>query len=358
MPVDFHCPRCQRGIRAPDQAIGQTMRCPNCNSGVMVPYPGMHLPGMGPDGSNPPAPAGGPVPKMPLRQKPVLFPDVFGTSGKLLAQKGGLIAGMLVVTALIEIVIMALLTGLTMLIIWSIASRLPVMRLDMRISLVVSIALIPLSIGVIVACMSYMIMGLIKAVTSTCRGQASFVDLFLPGKCVLWGALYMFLYLLTLYAVTALIAFGAAALSWLVTSMLVGMKYDPASIAMYLRVIIGAASLLIAAVNLMATLNFLLTLFFIADRDMNINDAMMHSVKYMGGNKMQTFLVLLATNVLTSIGMTAAGFIGGVGAVGLAVVLLLISYAFTMITMTVVYLRATGQLTCADEAPAPPRPQY
>lgn len=39
MPIEFHCPRCNKLIRAPDDAGGRHGKCPYCKESVYIPTP-------------------------------------------------------------------------------------------------------------------------------------------------------------------------------------------------------------------------------------------------------------------------------------------------------------------------------
>ena len=39
MSIDFHCPYCNKLIKAPDHTGGKKGRCPNCKQGVYIPRP-------------------------------------------------------------------------------------------------------------------------------------------------------------------------------------------------------------------------------------------------------------------------------------------------------------------------------
>ena len=39
MPIELHCPSCQKSLRAPDDAGGKRSKCPNCGNSVYIPMP-------------------------------------------------------------------------------------------------------------------------------------------------------------------------------------------------------------------------------------------------------------------------------------------------------------------------------
>jgi predicted RNA-binding Zn-ribbon protein involved in translation (DUF1610 family) len=39
MPISFSCPRCGKKLKAPDDAVGKTSRCPGCGTSVTCPEP-------------------------------------------------------------------------------------------------------------------------------------------------------------------------------------------------------------------------------------------------------------------------------------------------------------------------------
>lgn len=39
MPIELHCPNCQKSLRAPDDAGGKRSKCPNCGGSVYIPMP-------------------------------------------------------------------------------------------------------------------------------------------------------------------------------------------------------------------------------------------------------------------------------------------------------------------------------
>lgn len=39
MPIEFHCPKCNQQIRAPDDAGGKRGKCPSCQQSVYIPTP-------------------------------------------------------------------------------------------------------------------------------------------------------------------------------------------------------------------------------------------------------------------------------------------------------------------------------
>lgn len=39
MPIELHCPKCQKPLRAPDDAGGKRSKCPGCGNSVYIPMP-------------------------------------------------------------------------------------------------------------------------------------------------------------------------------------------------------------------------------------------------------------------------------------------------------------------------------
>lgn len=39
MPIEFHCPKCNKPIRAPDDSGGKRGKCPSCEQSVYIPTP-------------------------------------------------------------------------------------------------------------------------------------------------------------------------------------------------------------------------------------------------------------------------------------------------------------------------------
>src|SRR5262252_974327 len=39
MPISFSCPQCGKKLKAPDNAVGKTSKCPGCGSPVTCPEP-------------------------------------------------------------------------------------------------------------------------------------------------------------------------------------------------------------------------------------------------------------------------------------------------------------------------------
>ena len=43
MAIEFHCPKCGKGIKAPDEAGGKSGKCPSCHQSVYIPMPESEL---------------------------------------------------------------------------------------------------------------------------------------------------------------------------------------------------------------------------------------------------------------------------------------------------------------------------
>ena len=341
MSIEFHCRECGKLLRTPDDSAGKQAACPQCGAKTAVPMQSTIDPATppsvapGPYGSsgdlfpsepekiNPYATVG--TPSQPYAAAPGELVHSQLDFGQTMNQTWEFFIGNIGPLALLGLVIFAINMGLQIL--GQIGGMIAQATQEGAVIVAVGVANSLLNMVV----QTYISLGSAVYMLKMLRTRrAALGDLFAAGPYFLRG-----LGLMILFAVAA--------------GLLLAVCMIPAGIAMALDPTAAVVAAMIGVpifviVGLWLWLRFgILSFYFVIDRDMGITDALASSSRFMEGNKLTAFAILLVVSLLGMVFMCVTCTFGQI---------LYIPY-FALL-LAVIYLTATGQpwMQGAAERPA------
>lgn len=267
MPIEFHCTRCGRLLRVPDDAAGQQARCPEC--GAVMPVsadapPGAIPPPVLPSGAERPAGAqwaSGPEPTAGLGWAPLEIGDVLDRTWAIFKRHW---AEVLLAEFLVWLTVMVAALG-------ALAVRLLITPLPRELATLVAVGLRLAVLLVLV----WVLAGFLRFVLCRAAGRpTSLAELYRGGPCVLP--------LLLASVLTALVV-GIGFLFFLIPGVILGLMFSQAPLV-------------------------------IIDRGVPVLEAFEISRRIMVGNKLALFVLNLAVGIVATI---VCGLTAGLGALAI-----------------------------------------
>lgn len=344
MAIQFACSACGQILQTPDQTAGKKTRCPKCQAVMAVPdehssagdavasayQPPRDQPGEEPSPQTSPlsnelrAAVFGP-PTEPRPHK-LTLDEMFNRTWIIFTNR----LGILVLFALLMMGLNGVVSVGTMVINFStqmaaqLTNEIWIMFVGQGVTQIISFVF-----------QSWVQAGAMIYMLKMARyGQVSFNEVF-RGLPFLWRSLlFTLLILLVVYGIPGLLATGGF--------VALAQQAEPAWI------IAGFAPAVVIGLPLITwlMLSWYLTIAFIVDRDMKLNEAIRQSHRFMRGNRFMVFVAGAVVGVLAVLLLIITCFLPGM--------LFVIPYA--MLFSCVVYLLATGQGTGGEEPSGKPAP--
>ncbi|HLA84736.1 MAG TPA: hypothetical protein VJL29_08075 [Thermoguttaceae bacterium] len=330
MPIEFHCTRCQKQLRTPDDSGGRQAKCPACGAVVAVPEPRTpETPPSAPrETANPyeaPAiPSDAAPPQIPapgvIRPTVLCFSDTIGQTWNVFTK-----------TWLMSILAFLVFTAVTTGGLLVVAAPVVIVALTTKAIefIVPTIVLAAFALGIF---MTWLNTGRILFFVKTARGLDPGLGELFAGGPYLWRVI----------GATILYQLGLAAIVGVCAApcVLVGVLIDP--VGALVGLIVGQFLAIVPAAIFFLT--FFPYLYLIVDQNLGILEAFSVSRQVTSGNRLTIFLIILVVALVGS-AISSATFPLGVFVVT----------PFTYLLHAVIYLLLIGHMPYSSRTHLAPR---